>query len=106
MTLTPKIDEHPIDILRAVEQLVLLAFGPERVLLLVAQGDKAVGLAPTFRLIAELALLVGIRALPGSWFRSTQGQCMWRSPKRPLLCPSSFSRFRLEQLATSLIAEN
>src|ERR1019366_167431 len=57
--------EHPIDILRAVEQLVLLALERERVLLLVAQGNKTVGLTPTFGLIAELTLLIGIGARRG-----------------------------------------
>jgi hypothetical protein len=56
--------EDPIDILRAVEQLVLLGLG-KRILLLVAQGNKAVGLAPTFWLIAELTLLIGIGARRG-----------------------------------------
>src|SRR6266478_2955766 len=60
--------EHTIGILRGVEELILLAL--LRVLLLlvlVAQGDKAVGLAPTLRLIAEFALLIGVglgRRLP------------------------------------------
>src|SRR6516164_9013605 len=59
--------EHPVAVLGRVKQLILLALGWDLVLLLIAQGDKAVGLAPAFRLIAELALLVGIgvgRGLP------------------------------------------
>src|ERR1017187_10804042 len=47
--------------LRAVEQLVLLTLG-KLILLLVTQGNKAVGFAPTFWLIPELTLLIGIGA--------------------------------------------
>src|SRR6516225_376092 len=55
-------DEYAVAVLRRVEQLIL--FGLLRrcrfLGLLVAQGDEAVGLTPAFRLIAELALAVGI----------------------------------------------
>src|SRR5260370_14950879 len=59
--------EHAIGILRGVEELILLALGRALLLLLllVAQGDNAVGLAPTLRLIAEFALLVGF--VLGRW---------------------------------------
>src|SRR5258707_13969430 len=61
--------KHPVGILRGVEELILLALGRALLLLLllVAQGDEAVGLAPTLRLIAEFALLIGVslgRGLP------------------------------------------
>ena len=68
--------EHAIGILRGFEELILLTL--LRVLLLlvlVAQGDKAVSLAPTFRLIAEFALLIGVglgRALPVGGLQSFQ----------------------------------
>src|SRR5208337_3148446 len=57
-----------VGILRGVEELILLALGRALLLLLlVAQGDNAVGLAPTLRVIAEFALLLGVglgRGLP------------------------------------------
>src|ERR1700758_2211606 len=55
-------DEDPIDILRAVEQLVLLARGGGLLLLWITQGNKTAGLFPAFRVIPELALLVGVGA--------------------------------------------
>src|SRR5216683_3984730 len=55
-------DEDPIDTLRAVEQMVLLALGGGLFLLMVAQGNKTAGLSPAFRVIPELALLVGVGA--------------------------------------------
>src|SRR5262252_1566341 len=61
--------KHPVAVLWAVKQLVLLAFGLALLLLLVAQRNKAVRLAPTRGLIPELALLVGIglgRSFPSS----------------------------------------
>jgi hypothetical protein len=57
--------ERAIDILRSVEELILLALFGTVLLLLVAQGDKAVCLTPTLRLVAEFALLVSIGLGPG-----------------------------------------
>src|SRR5258708_38589450 len=54
--------EHAVEILRAVEQLVLLALGGGLFLLMVAQANKTAGLFPAFGLIPELTLLVGIGA--------------------------------------------
>jgi hypothetical protein len=41
---------------RIVEQLILLTLFLALILLLVAQGDKAIGLGPAFGLIPELTL--------------------------------------------------
>ena len=54
-----------IAILRSVEELILLALF-RVLLLLIAQSDKAVRLAPTFRLIPEFALLIGVRGARAS----------------------------------------
>src|ERR1700694_1466730 len=68
--------EHAIGILWGVEELILLAL--LRVLLLlvlVAQGDKAVGLGPTLWLITKFALLIGVglgRGLPVGGLQSFQ----------------------------------
>src|SRR5207253_4299650 len=59
--------EDSIAIPRGVEELLLLALLRVLFLLLIAQSDKAIGLAPPFRLIAEFALLIGVglaRGLP------------------------------------------
>src|SRR5690349_2870974 len=55
-------DEYAVAVLRRVEQLILLGLLRRCgfLLLLVAQSDEAVGLTPALRLIAELALAVGI----------------------------------------------
>src|SRR4051812_11996870 len=56
-------DEHAIAVLRSFEQLILLGlFGSARWrLLLVAQGEKPMCFPPSLRLIAKLALSVGVR---------------------------------------------
>src|ERR1035437_2238868 len=53
-------DEYPIEVLRSVEQLILLVLLRLLVVLPVTDGDKAVGFAPTFRLVPECALRVGV----------------------------------------------
>jgi hypothetical protein len=55
-------DQHAVAVFRRVEQLILLGLlrHCRFLLLLLAQGDEAVGLPPAFRLISELALAVGI----------------------------------------------
>jgi hypothetical protein len=61
---------------RSVEELILLALF--RVLFLIAQSDKAVRLAPTFRLIPEFALFIGVRVargLPVSGLQLFQQTC-------------------------------
>src|SRR5215471_7407565 len=67
-------DEHAIAVLRRVEQLVLLGLvGWARLrLLLVAQSDEPIGFPPALRLVAKLALSVGVRArraLPAGGFQ-------------------------------------
>src|SRR5437868_1882049 len=56
--------EHSVAVLGTIEQLILLAFGLA-LLLLIAQGNKAVRLAPALGLIPELTLLVSIGL--GGW---------------------------------------
>src|SRR5438105_12920603 len=56
--------EYPIAVLRRVEQLILLRFAQLLWLrlLLVPQSNEPVRFPPSFRLVAKLALAVGIRA--------------------------------------------
>ena len=52
--------EDPVDVVRGGEELVLLVLLPCLVFLLVAQGEKAVGLSPALGLVPEFALRVGV----------------------------------------------
>jgi hypothetical protein len=55
-------DEHAIAVLRSIEQRILLRLASRARLrlFLVAQGDEPVRFAPAVRLVAELALALGV----------------------------------------------
>src|SRR5437660_7302670 len=69
------IHEHPIEVSRAVEQLLALFIALLLLLLLIAQGNKAVRFGPTFGLIPEFTLLISVglgRGLPVGALQSLQ----------------------------------